>query len=112
MVKAGSRRFPSPQLGVQVLHPLPTFKERAFADIFQQFEFITKYVDEATQEIVGVKCRLCDKVILDEPTARQLLEHGVRSGKDPIMGAIALLSVPLAVWGAIHILTCTRKKLN
>ena len=83
----------------------------SFADIFEQFELIEK-VNGDLHEIVGVKCRLCDEVILDEMTARQLLAHGARSGKDPVFGAMAMLATPLLFWGGIHMLTCTRKKMN
>jgi len=89
---------------------------RCPAGIFEQFEPITKQIDAETEEIVGVKCRFCGEVILDEATARQLLGAGAvvsrQSGTDPLLAALAVIAAPLLLWGGIHMLTCRRTKMN
>lgn len=86
-----------------------------FADVFEHFELIEK-VNGDLHEIVGVKCRLCDEIILDEATARELLAIGAWSAEDqkqdPVLGAMALLTLPLLVNGGLHMLACTRRKMN
>lgn len=63
---------------------------------------------------MGVKCRLCDEVIINEMEARQLFEVGAHTGPqgfDPFRG-MALLATPILVNGALHMLMCKRTKLN
>jgi hypothetical protein len=61
---------------------------------------------------VGVKCRQCGEIIIDEMTARSLLSFGAGpSGRD-LIGAMAMLAVPLLLWGGMHMLVCRRHKMN
>lgn len=93
--------------------PARILRRRCPADIFEHFEFIEKGADgDGWREIVGVKCRLCGEVIIDEMTARSLLSAGARYGKNPVMDALALLTVPLLLWGGMHMLFCRRTKMN
>jgi hypothetical protein len=65
---------------------------------------------------MGIQCRLCGEVILDEETAHQILGAAAtiseKAGTDPLMAALAMLTAPLLVWGGIHVLVCKRTKMN
>lgn len=101
--------------GAIPLCPANIFSRRCPASIQEQFEFITKRIDAETQEIVGVKCRLCDEVIMDEMTARQCFGAGAtiyRGDLPPVIGGAMFLAVPLLLWGGMHMLTCKRTKMN
>lgn len=86
-----------------------------FADIFEQFELIEK-VNGDVHEVVGVKCRLCDEVIIDEAEARELWAVGSltapKGTANSVMNGFAMMATPLLFNGGIHMLTCTRRKMN
>lgn len=102
-------------LGSSPSRPARILLRRCPASIFEQFEFIEKIVDHETVEIVGVKCRLCDEVIMDEAAMREYFAVGalVRPpGMHRAFAGLSFLTVPLLLNGGIHMLLCKRTKMN
>lgn len=63
---------------------------------------MTKRLDELTEEIVGVKCRHCAEIVIDELLARQLA--GVGLG--------AAIPITIIARGGMHLLVCKKPKSN
>lgn len=72
-------------------------------------------MDAETEQILGVKCRLCDEVILDEKEANEILAVGMiarPANVHPVFTGLSLLSFYLLMNGGIHMVTCKAGKTN
>ncbi len=65
---------------------------------------------------MGVKCRLCDEVIIDEAAAREFWAVGSLTAPKgttrSLMNGLAMVMTPIIIHGGIHMLMCTRRKMN
>ncbi len=78
-------------------------REATFAKkLTEQFELMERSIDAEAIEVLGVKCRWCDFVVVDREEANQLLA----------IGGLPLLAVNVTVQGGLHWLVCKAPKGN